>query len=249
MKITPILFKGEMIRALRDRRKTMTRRIVKPQPLPELNTMKPVIVNDEVIWERKLTGLISITSKVRCPYGMPGDLLWVREAWRLARINGVDGGVGEFATIQYREGFDVFGYRRDWRDHYADLLEREKRWEKSQTGNLWGRWRPSIHMPRWASRLTLELTGVRVERVQDITEADAQAEGVTQRAYPTPDGWIADDNALFSGGFAALWESINGEESWDENQWVWALKFKVHEQNIDSFLYQRACGIPREVAS
>ena len=96
------------------------------------------------------------------------------------------------------------------------------------------RWRPSIHMPRWASRLTLVVTDVRVQRLQEISEADAVAEGVTGRAYQARDGsWIADPKASFAGGFGCLWNSLYGPDAWDANPWVAAISFDVHRCNID----------------
>lgn len=251
MDTRPILMSAPMVLAiLREIEqpgtgKTMTRRIVKPQPLPELNTMKPVIVNDEVIWERKLTGLISITSKVRCPYGMPGDLLWVRET---------------FAFAGLFDSWKPSSFDDEWAKHQVDerLLWYRSDGEQApgraigDRMNGRGRWRPSIHMPRWASRLTLELTGVRVERVQDIREADAIAEGIEGPFDGNPannDGkpftywrdYSGNDNYCTPrGSFRRLWESINGADAWERNDWVWALTFKPHLMNVDEFLRRAA---------
>lgn len=131
-----------------------------------------------------------------CPYGQPGDRLWVREAW--ARDD-------EDGQLMYRA--DV------GRDLCADA------------------WRPSIHMPRWASRITLEVTAVRVERLQDISEADAQAEGVIPKWEPGCSGRLMDAFGGFSfrpaaSAYAELWEQINGPGAWDANPWVWVVEFK-----------------------
>ena len=129
------------------------------------------------------------------PYGQTGDRLWVRETF------------GHFERNQhFKPGCNVY-YRAD-----GNCLELEP-------------WRPSIHMPRWASRITLEITSVRVERLQDISEADAQAEGVTD------DGSLVTDlDGKDRGGtiaaYATLWEVINGVGSWDDNPWVWVVSFK-----------------------
>jgi hypothetical protein len=148
---------------------------------------------------------------IRCPYGQPGDLLYVRETW----ASDGQGGVRYYATD------DVHDLRRK---------------------------RVSIHMPRWASRLTLEITDVRVERLQDISEADAEAEGVREPS-------LGDGLTVFAqngGGFIpradapplllweALWRRINGDESWSANPWCWALSFKVHRANVDQVLAERA---------
>lgn len=135
----------------------------------------------------------------RCPYGQPGDRLWVREAWQA-----IDG--NERALRIMTEPHPS----RGWIEYAATVPEGHEPPP---------RWRPSIHMPRWASRITLEVTGVRVERLQDISEADATAEGVSaipdemRRATPRCD-------------FQALWQSINGPDSWAANPWVWIVEFR-----------------------
>jgi hypothetical protein len=130
------------------------------------------------------------------PYGQPGDRLWVREAW---------------API--RDGAKNAWYR-------ADMCE------ATLNGAPPGfRWRPSIHMPRWASRITLEVTGVRVERLVDISEADAIREGVSADKY----AYKGLDRA-YSRAFSDLWENINGPGSWEANPWVWVIEFKRLEQ-------------------
>lgn len=110
-----------------------------------------------------------------------------------------------------------------------------------ETYNAGSPWKPSIHMPRWASRLTLCIADVRVERLQEISEEDAQAEGVESPAYPLADGGrMAYDDGQWADGFAALWESIHGTNSWQENPWVWVIKFTVIKQNIDEVLREVA---------
>lgn len=176
MKERPILFSGAMVRALLDGTKTQTRRMVKPQPR--------ILAGELLCW--KDDALTDDQMAELCPYGQPGDRLWVREAWM--DLRGVDGAVG---PCMYRA---TFGNAPDG-----------------------GKWRPSIHMPRWASRITLEVTGMRVERLQDISEADARAEGVSRAQCPD---WHATTD------FRAIWESINGPGSWDANPWVWVVEFK-----------------------
>lgn len=126
---------------------------------------------------------------VSCPYGQPGDRLWVRETWAKTQPLGLP---WPETMVVYAAG--------DNRTDYG------------------GPWKPSIHMPRWASRITLEITGVRVERLQSISEADATAEG-TPNSLHLPGGRFANEN------FAHLWEAINGPESWAANPWVWAITF------------------------
>jgi hypothetical protein len=191
MKERPILFNGEMVRAILEGRKTQTRRIVK---------------------DCYLTGgppedyLLS-----RCPYGQPGDRLWVREtfAWPNDQV-----------TI----------YRANWRE---DAMRRGLDHIPKDDSGI--RWNPSIHMPRWASRISLEITNVRVEQLNEISEEDAIAEGIDResgeyegyfRDYREPDAITK--NARLS--YIGLWESINGAGSWDANPWVWVIEFQRVEE-------------------
>jgi hypothetical protein len=155
-----------------------------------------------------------------CPYGKPGDQLWLREAWRTyASLDGIPPrDIAPGAGIQYEAlGTSLPGDKGDY------LLGM-------------GRYRPSMFMPRWASRILLEITSVRVERLLDISEADAQAEGVERRIIG--EGWreygldkqteACGTPPLISAkeSFYSLWESINGPGSWDANPWVWCIEFK-----------------------
>lgn len=206
MKERPILFSAPMVRAILEGRKTQARRIVKPQPY--------IDGQGNFCWNGRNFGQdfngphiqaiaspipSSKTKRVHCPFGKPGDRLWVREAWqaacgdkRAARI--VESPRPDFGWIEYAATCD----------------------------DPPPRWRPSIHMPRWASRILLEVTGVRVERLQDISEDDALAEGVTFK-NPVKPGHAS---RMGREAFAELWESINGPDSWEENPWVWVVEFK-----------------------
>jgi hypothetical protein len=129
-----------------------------------------------------------------CPYGQPGDRLWVRETF------------GHFErNDQLKPGAEIF-YRAD-----GECLELEP-------------WRPSIHMPRWASRITLEITGARIERLQAIDDADAQAEGAEPRQPLLASGIVIPGQHRL--GFRDLWNSINGDDAWDANPCVWVVEFK-----------------------
>lgn len=184
MKERPILFSAPMVRALLDGRKTQTRRIVKfPHP-PEG-------------WHVN-----------NCPYGQPGDRLWVRESgWERPYRT----------TKMMREGADTwprFAYAADdWSDN-----------DRADFKAFGFKPRPSIHMPRWASRILLEITGIRVERLQDISEEDARAEGCEVPAIIYPD----EPHSAYSyvEQYRLLWESINGPGSWDANPWVWCISFR-----------------------
>jgi hypothetical protein len=207
MKDRPILFSASMVRAPIAGTKTQTRRAVK----------FPIKCKDIGC---ELAGC-ELTHELRrrpdlCPYGKPGDLLWVRETWS-----------ANYPEVGYKADTSA-AYFGDG-PHRGALLRMYDR--------QLGEWRPSIHMPRWASRLTLRVTEVRVERLQDISWSDAIAEGV----WKTVGGyWSYGDefNPSYEtpmGAFQGLWESINGPDSWDANPWVWAITFEVIRQNIDSY--------------
>ena len=199
----PILFSGPMVRALLDGRKTQTRRIVKPQFAADAEPEEMSKVSDEGFqmsghsgrWWDAVTG--SAEDAIRCPYGVPGDLLWVKERGWMSP--------SKLAFLPFVENVPPQG------DVFRD-----------PSGRPYRAW-PSIHMPRWASRLTLTITDVRVERLQDISEPDAEAEGVQIPALVPILGafWSSRD------GYARLWEHINGKGSWAANPWVWAVTFEV----------------------
>lgn len=193
-----------MVRAILEGRKTQTRRIVKPQPLHVTPFM-----TGQLGGEKTPTGEFGlhlnndrvIEKHVRCPYGQPGDRLWVREACYVESI-GTANGYGRH--ILYRAT-----------DQDAPV----------------SKWTPSIHMPRWASRITLEVVSVRVERLNDISEGDAIAEGI---AVDELNHVIREDGINWGGSigeFANLWESINGPGSWEANPCVWVVEFKRIESN------------------
>lgn len=206
MKERPILFSGEMVRAIREGRKTQTRRIVKPQPSQDAIDLYvgSIIAHDMECSETGGYlgfGFQDDEELWRCPYGQPGDRLWVREAF----------------AIDKEDGFIL--YRSDNNDE-------TKNWDQQriESGLAKYNWRPSIHMPRQASRTTLEIINIRVERVQDISEKDAIAEGVEPILVP-PDG----GSMPYVQGFRALLESIYGPGSWGANPYVWVIEFKVVE--------------------
>lgn len=183
----PVIFNAPMVRAILDGRKTQTRRVIKGwQP------------DGETVMHFNYGKAESL----RCPYGQPGDRLWVRET--LWQHNNFGFPLGESPQLQSGIGERVWSYA-------ADIIDAD-----SKTGTV-----PSIRMPRWASRITLEIRGVRVERLQDISEEDALAEGMS-RWHKTRQGSVprnARDN------FKLLWDSINGVGAWDKNEWVWVISF------------------------
>jgi hypothetical protein len=242
MRERPILFSAPMVRAILAGQKTQTRRMVKPQPQhPSFGSRKMLALDDEGI-DLYLHGGPLLPWAIRCPYGRDGDRLWARETWRVGAWRGPmhDRSSDHWVALDYQADGHA---RREWLSCGADdRLERQSLADAHRAGRIevdgrfeWEpgqspcRWRPSIHMPRWASRLTLEVTDVRVERLQSISEDDARAEGVD---YDPGEGgvfWVpglgcASDSAAES--FRLLWTSINGAESWNANPWVWVITFK-----------------------
>lgn len=207
----PILFSAPMVRALLDGRKTQTRRVVKPQPL-SLGTRPLVSFNHGTPeWSFGLDDQDARGLKWwRCPYGAVGDVLWVREScWIYGRWHAD----GLTRTGRKRWRFQPIGQRVLFENPGHDRIAHLGR------GPGWS-YRNSIHMPRWASRITLRVTDIRVERLNDISAADAMAEGMT---FPEGIAYGSDPKDAFAG----LWRSINGPESWAANPWVWAVSFEV----------------------
>jgi hypothetical protein len=228
IKEKPILFSGPMVRAILDGRKTQTRRIVKPQPvgmdglhrLPSLHAYE--LLTDDCVPGG--FGFQTESDLHRCPYGQPGDRLWVREAWASLRFS-YDFESGQCDDYESVEPSDVLRWRqsefaRPYRPKFD--IAYSANWEPQHVQERGFKWRPSIHMPRWASRLTLEIVSVRVERLQEISEADAAAEGV-QLTSP--------DEQTYYGQYRVLWNKINGPSSWEANPWVWVVEFKREATN------------------
>lgn len=260
----PILFSAPMIRALLDGRKTQTRRIVKP-----LSKRHPILnlkehgrddggcsgrFNDPSSWgfpyaEDGEDMALSDWVSCLCPYGKPGDLLWVRETttyWErpdskesiTPKANESNRPANGVRYQRWMErtmpkddemlGEDFIVYKADdskvsigaWKHPHPIYDHCVGRFGKTVT---------AIHMPRWASRLTLRITDVRVERLQEISIENAIAEGVGIRC----------DSAMAIMEYSLLWESIHGPRSWDQNPWVWAISFDVIKANVDRVLAQR----------
>lgn len=233
MKERGMLFKDEMVRAILEGRKTQTRRVVKR-------------------WEDdRLPGFVAGAMEGSCPYGKPCDRLWVRETWSDVNLQGAPG-------IAYRADDDVRDLMAEPRFHdedgafnYNDERVRPYHfavWSEDLLSGAEGRWRPSIHMPRWASRITLEITGVRVERLQDISEEDAKAEGAQHfpelpgrspygqdgrwsMGQPTSvDQCLSSPRWAFANYFCKIAgkapKGIHDPRPWDANPWVWVIEFR-----------------------
>lgn len=184
MKERGMIFNDEMVRAILGGNKTQTRRIV-----------------EEKFYGRAVAA--ELLAK-HCPYGQPGDRIWVRETYR------VHGKATDVATLVYRASV-----RNSWTEQThrvpVDVCNKP----------VSEKWTPSIHMPRWASRILLEITDVRVERLHDMSEADAKAEGATPATYK-----ITPPEAVYRVGFGDIWRSIYGQDNWLSNPWVWVIEFK-----------------------
>jgi hypothetical protein len=221
MKERPILFSAPMVRAILEGRKTQTRRVVKHR-VSGPNKPNTIDFYDGKRWcgaidARDLTG----NALSLCPYGKPGDRLWVRETCLAKELS--DDEAVEYAVQcgdpEYPQfGLDGVLYPAD--AHFRPIentREASERWGKLSTyGGRRSAVVPAIHMPRWASRITLEIVDVRVQRLNDISERDCCAEGCGSpitRDCKKPK-------------FQGLWESINGAGSWDANPWVWVIEFK-----------------------
>lgn len=215
MKERPILFNGEMVVEVLDDNKIHTRRVIVPQPRVLYNDEGDGKLLEPDNWLRDSDGnwmprVGDVPGDlIRCPYGIRGDRLWVREA---------------FSVYHRADATPVRGQPHDpFVVYRADDDEPESNIPLTEPF----RWRPSIHMPRKHSRINLEIVDVRVERVQDITEAGARAEGVVgcarQNSYPR-----GTDGQPDRAEFPILWDSINKSRGygWDTNPWVWVVEFK-----------------------
>lgn len=204
MKETPIMFTPEHVRAILDGRKTQTRRTVKGEPL---------IHNGAVLLSPR-SGLPYNANKVgviRSPYGAPGDLLWVREAWAAAYDS--DGDIITSDVVYKASNPDHQAYRRTGPFETYEIA--------GHTG-----WRHAMYMPRWASRLTLRITEVRVERLQDMPWQDVIKEGIPQHTVAR--GVLADNPPDPRWAYIKVWDDINGKRApWASNPWVWAITFEV----------------------
>lgn len=213
----PILFNAPMVRALLDGSKTQTRRIVKKVGLA---APAPQSVIDGAA--TYAGGMVA-----HCPYGQPGDRNWVRETWGVIShawdeaCNLIDWAPDRPATAISEMPFGQ-GY---YSGHVIYAADGAFEWsgDDDADGDPRSAWHPSIHMPRRASRILLEIVSVRVERLNDCSDADARAEGT-----PGGHGVIPsyNYNATPNEHFSHLWESINGARSWASNPWVWVIEFK-----------------------
>lgn len=224
MKERQLICNAREVRAIQSGAMTQFRRILKPQPAPYVEFVRehaPEVYGPGALCAFREDGKTH-QRMAPCHYGQPGDRLWVREAFMPCPLENPTTGPSR------------------WNIAYASDAEQVERQAPAGYNPMlynYERWTPSIHMPRWASRLTLEITSVRVERLQAISEADAWAEGCMRGDPNDAGGWFPADEPDPSGigergwdcardWFADLWESINGPGSWDANPWVCVVEFR-----------------------
>ena len=225
MKQIPILFSTEMVQAILAGRKTQTRRVIKNQP--ELDTEKYGAATTKDGTQEWIIGNPESTTVdvIKCPYGQVGDLLWVRESCLWVSLDHAP---------------DLLEGNRDGSQwvYKASVHEDFIKYAKEQYGY---KWRPSIHMPKYAARIWLKIKAIRIERLQDISEDAAIEEGI-EEIHPAPfviryknyldtkNQAILKDPKL---SFRTLWESINGVDAWHANPWVWVIEFeRIEKPNI-----------------
>jgi hypothetical protein len=227
VKERPIIFSGDMVKALLTGTKTQTRRIVRPGfALDTFNFLDAdgITLSQVSDFERKkddggvyrYTGLLAQSAdypgegavEVACPYGIAGDRLWVRETW--ARNPEIHATVPGACLYRANRGGDYQG---------------------AAQGDF--KWKSSRFMPRWASRITLEILKVRVERLQDVSEKDAKAEGMNGQSTK----FHETVNLLrpYAGNYAALWDSLHGKGAWENNPWVWVIEFQPVKTALNRF--------------
>lgn len=208
----PVFFTGPMINAILAGRKTQTRRVMKPQPNAVHGGEPYWHIGGYRAWEYRETEdiLRKGGNPLPCPYGKPGDRLWVREATYAKPLPNILTGeatdsIGAAYAADDEPVLDPKGFELAW-------------WYSKAVC-------PSIHMPRWASRILLKVTSVRVERLQDISHDDAVAEGIEPKEF----GFSVPGDSIVHGAreaYCALWDQINGTGSWAANPWVWCVSFR-----------------------
>lgn len=231
-----MLFNGDMVRAVLSGQKTVTRRIAKPVKHPDLGN---IYAPGALVLEKEPQHVIERA----CPYGQPGNRLWVRETWQdVHPVQVIDrysqpGRAGitcqpgvNYQTI-YRADGDYPVVYHTHQHPYRSLEPDPAHGLLSPAESGWTGWTPSIHMPRWASRILLEITSVRVERLQDISEEQIQAEGIgghefgCRQPYDQDGAPLCDCGSIsYEESFQRLWNSTGGD--WNANPWVWVVEFK-----------------------
>ena len=241
VKERPIIFSGEMVKAILDRKKTMTRRVVKSNFINHYKHAHIIRQSTDkkregkaYFYDTPVGSMVLSSQLVNNPYGKVGDRLWVRETW--APVNSC----GESA-LAYKADNEIIclSENEEFLDEYGTLNYTDPRlakyafadWADDLVNGVEGAWKSPITMPRWASRILLEITDIRVERLQDISETDAKKEGMPP-SHPSIDKISMQHgfNSFSQSCFAQSWDSLYDENSpkrWANNQWVWVIEFKV----------------------
>ncbi len=257
----PILFNGPMVEAILSGRKTQTRRLLKPFQVPALNEIDgkqfwySIVQNDrrygfgvEGQTEQECIDQLITMASAACQFGNVGDRLWVRETWAPVNSYGAPA-IAYRADAEIRELMKVRSFLDDdGAFNYEDPRVKPynfSAWASDLLNGIEGQWKPSIHMPRFACRLMLNITNIRIERLNDISEADAQAEGVERVSVPdnipVEDGYTKAIREMWKGyenkqrayrdtakdSFMSLWRDVYGAESWDANPYVWVIEFEA----------------------
>ena len=224
----PIMFQPDNVNAIREKRKSQTRRMLQAHNITDFTIISPV--DDEWLIQRwpiqeRSFGNFGRCERIKCPQGKVGDRLWVKEPWWCNP--------------------DIVAANKDivWTEKALRALDRGPVFYKADGGKCPAGWRNPMFMPRWCCRLVIEITEVRAQRVQYISEADAIAEGIHKFKLPTGDIYGSDPRGTPSklisdtavGAYALLWDSINarkygGAYAWDRNPWVWCITFKEVQQ-------------------
>lgn len=259
MKERPILFSGPMVRAILEGRKTQTRRIFKDKVSADCVGFR---ADDNGEWRQRFDLGGKVHSKAwthKCPYGVVGDRLWVKETWidtgSIAHYGGGEEAKYEQCVTYVADGAErtIMVTEEQSKERLSKAVARQRKhcppkptdteasdyFERLDAYHKWitkqyKMHRPSIFMPRWASRITLEVVSVKVERLQEISEGDAQAEGVEADDEPCDHTRRSCEEVgclgqTFKSTFCTLWAYINGTDSWRSNPWVWVIEFKPVE--------------------
>ncbi|EAB1980457.1 hypothetical protein M1Y80_002305 [Salmonella enterica subsp. enterica serovar Hadar] len=208
MKELGMIFNAEMVNAILSGRKTQTRRPIKWK---QTRFTEIAERDDGSLWPWAEDCERGGDIWFACPFGEVGDRIWVRETWQVIHDH-----IDESSHVEYRTYAPSIPKEKDryWHTVYAEHFGDESREDRGFP------WRPAIHMPRWASRITLEITDVRVERLRDLSEEDAKSEGIIPSAGGVLPGWEYRIN------FRDLWMDIYGTDNWEANPWVWVIEFK-----------------------
>lgn len=208
MKERGMIFNAEMVNAILSGRKTQTRRPIKWK---QTRFTEIAERDDGSLWPWAEDCERGGDIWFACPFGEVGDRIWVRETWQVIHDH-----IDESSHVEYRTYSPSIPKEKDryWHTVYAEHFGDESREDRGFP------WRPAIHMPRWASRITLEITDVRVERLRDLSEEDAKSEGIIPSAGGVLPGWEYRIN------FRDLWMDIYGTDNWEANPWVWVIEFK-----------------------